>query len=67
MCLDMKRLETSALDNWKPVRLFAPSLGVVGSVMENPGTGLGKDLAEGGVMSTLCVNLSGSQDAWTAA
>ena len=66
MCLDMKRLETSALDNRKPVRLFALSLRVVGSVMENPGIGLGKDLAEGGVMSTLCVNLSGSQDAWTA-
>ena len=63
MYLDMNRLETSAVGNKKLLRLFGQSLGVKGSVMENSGIGLGKDLADGGVMSTLCVNLTGSQDA----
>lgn len=63
MYLDMNRLETSAVGNEKLLRLFGKSLGVEGSVMENSGIGLEKDLADRGVMSILCVNLTGSQDA----
>ena len=48
----MKRLGYSALGNKKPVRLCGWRVSVLGSVVENSGTGMGKDFAEGGAVST---------------